>query len=178
MDLFSHAPSPEETPEQPPADRRTHAVYTELNQPFEEIWEGFTAYTHLWWPNPLRTEPGAYTELAAEHLLDQNDDGENTLLAHTVHWAPADVIAIRPVETAGELYRVFPDGLSFTFEIGEAPSPSTVEVSAGLIPPADLDEDAELGVTGQVQTRVARELLESFVRFMGHPAETVTVEQI
>lgn len=49
MDLFSHQPKAE-TATLPATEHQTHAVFAELSLPFEEIWQGFTAYTHLWWP--------------------------------------------------------------------------------------------------------------------------------
>lgn len=176
MDLFSHAPAPEITPQQGQANPRTHAVYTELNQPFEEIWEGFVGYMHLWLPQQLRSEPNSYVEVTTEHLLDQTEEGENSILAETAHYAPGDVIALRPVEGT-ELHRVFPQGVSFTFDIGEEQAPSLVEVSSGLVLPRELVEDAELGVSGSGQVELARQLLEAFTRFMGSE-QPVRVERL
>ena len=65
MDLFSHQPKAE-TATLPATEHQTHAVFAELSLPFEEIWQGFTAYTHLWWPQQLRQESTSHIEKPGE----------------------------------------------------------------------------------------------------------------
>lgn len=177
MDLFSHQPKAE-TATLPAAEYRTHAVFAELPLPFEGIWQGFTAYTHLWWPQQLRQEPTSHIEISPEYLLEQNEDGENTLLGETVHYAPGDVVAVRfHEETAPDLHAVFPNGLSFTFDIGDATIPSIVEVSAGILAPREISADAELGLAGEEAASLAEHILSAFARFMGNP-QAVKVEEL
>lgn len=177
QNLFSHAAQPEQEPARE-SERRTHAVYAELNLPFEEIWQGFTAYTHLWWPRELRVETGSYIEITPELLLDQTEEGENTVLGETVHYLAGDLIALRFSEdTAVHLHSAFPGGLSFTFDIGSESEPTMLEVSSGIIAPRQVDEDAELGLAGQGAATLAQELLTGFTRFMGNP-QAVTLEEL
>lgn len=177
MDLFSHQPKVETVP-LPATKHHTHAVFAELSSPFEEIWQGFTAYTHLWWPQQLRQEPTSHIEISSEYLLEQNEDGENTLLGQTVHYVPGDVVAVRfHEETAPDLHAVFPNGLSFTFDIGDAKLPSIVEVSTGILAPREISADADLGLAGEPATGLAEHILSAFARFMGK-TQAVKVEEL
>lgn len=177
MDFFSHQPKTETEPLSA-TEQRTHAVFAELSLPFEEIWQGFTSYTHLWWPQQLRQEPTSHIEISSEYLLEQNEDGENTLLGETVHYVPGDVIALRIYEeTTPDIYALFPEGLSFTFDIGNDSEPTVLEISSGIIAPRQVDEDAELGIEGQAAATMAQELLTGFTCFMGSP-QAVTLEEL
>lgn len=170
--LFSHAPL---TPKPPAPTSYSHAAYTQLKLPFEEIWEGFTGYPHLWWPPQFRVQETSHIDLSPHGLHDQTEDGTNTLLATTNHWAPGDVIALQPLEDAGPLYHTFPQGLSFTFDIGDDTQPTIIDITGGILPPADLAHDAELGITSQ-QIQAARDILTAFSRFMGQ-ADSVHIDR-
>lgn len=166
--LFSHATQSVEKTAQEAEERQ--AVYVHLEIPLTEAWVAFTEYTHLWWPTGLKKTPESYIEFGEQLLIEEDEEGEQFILAETQYFIPENVIAIHP--RASEFNDVFQDGMSFVFD-EETNSSSLVEISSGIVKPKEL-EDSEIGISTH-QLAIAQQVLGGFARFM--KAE-LTVENI
>ncbi|GAA4659392.1 hypothetical protein [Arthrobacter cryoconiti] len=116
--IFSHAPDPDYVPVE--ASSRGKVIVV-LGVSAEHAFDGFTDGVHLWWPVETMSVfgIGAHIAFLEDHLVEESDDGEESVLANVVDWDASSALGLE--WTVGS-HAFAPLNVEITFEAVESNS--------------------------------------------------------